>query len=93
MAMTLPVEWFPSEWNDDGFSAYLDGIVGDVYPDDSPYTPHDLPWAWSVKPTSTRCEWPELIDYGNAQSAEVARRKATQAMVKANEQYPHINYG
>lgn len=88
--MRLPVEWNESEWNDLGKSAWLNGIVGDVHPDMEAHPTKR--WAWDVRPSSSRCEYPELFDCGNAPSEEVAKRKATQAMMRADKRYRHIQY-
>ena len=44
------VEVYESEWHDEGFALWLDGIEGDVYPEDGK-------WVATVKPTSKRCEY------------------------------------
>ena len=88
--MNGPVEWDRSEWNDLGQSGWLNGIIGDVYPDMN--EPPSRRWVWSVKPSSSRCEFPELYDCGTAPSEEVAKRKATQKMIDADRSYQHIVY-
>lgn len=91
----MSVQWFESEWNDhkEAAGGWLNGIMADVYPAVDWDT--DLPtgqWDWDVKASSDRCEWPELIDSGTCATVSEAKRKAEDAMRKADATYPHISY-
>jgi len=83
-----PVEWGPSEWADEGYGSYYHGIDLDVYPD--PEKPGM--WVWSVKPSSSRCEYPELYDLGSSRTAQAAMRAAEKSGRRANRSYQHIKY-
>lgn len=89
------VEWFGSEWNDapGAVCGWLNGIIADVYPgtDWDTDKPTGL-WDWDVKVTSDRCEWPELVNNGEAATAAEAQAAAEVVMHKADADYPHISY-
>lgn len=89
------IEWMRSEWNDhpQAQAGWLDGIMGDIYPEEDWYSNEPTgKWDWEVKPTSERCEWPELIDCGVCDTAAQAKAKCEEIMRKANASYPHISY-
>lgn len=85
-----PTPWGPSEWADNGFAAYINGIEANVYPSD-PFG-EGTGWIWDVKPTSHRCEWPELFDSGETKTVEAAKKKAAAAARRADSKYPTVQY-
>ena len=94
-----PVVWEESEWADGGLSAWVDGIVADVVPS-TVYGPPDpeawggprLAWSWEVKPSSSRCEYPEMFDAGEAHTQAGACRAAAAAARRADARYQHVTY-
>jgi hypothetical protein len=85
------VEVYDSEWADVGKMLWLNGIMGDVYlRDEDEYQQGG--WAVSVQVTSSRCEWPELVDIGLFKTEEEAMAFAEKVIRKADASYPHISY-
>ena len=81
------IEWFPSEWADHGLSGWLDGISADVV-----LNTYGEGWRWSVQPTSSRCEFPELFDCNTSATLEDAKIAAENAMRRANSLYERVSY-
>ena len=77
----MTIRWDPSEWADTGFAADLNGIYADVY------LQENGAWAWIVKPSGRRCEYPELFDCGDARTEQSAKNKAEVALKKADRSY------
>lgn len=85
-ARLASVIWRDSEWDDDGWSADVNGICADVFPSASGG------WAWVVKPSGSRCEFPEVYGSGWAKSPQAAKNKAAASALKADASYRFINY-
>lgn len=83
--MTAQPEWFDSEWNDEGFTVVLNGIVADVWFEDGV-------WEWQVLPTSERCEWPELWDCGDSASLEDSKAAAWASAQRADAGFGYVKY-
>ena len=81
----IPMDWYESEWADDGFAADVNGIEADVYPVDGGVF-------WSVQPSAGRCEFPELFDCGTVSTVEEAKTAAESAMTRADATYQHVSY-
>ena len=80
------LEWEESsEWADGGYAAVLRGIIIDVVPEGDE-------WHWTVRPSSARCEWPEVYSSGTAFTLRAARIAAAHKAAKADAQYPPIAY-
>ncbi len=62
----------------------LDGIVATVEVDPSGS------WSWMVRPSGTRCEWPEVHSCGYAGDGAAARAAASRAMADADREYPRL---
>jgi hypothetical protein len=77
-----------SEWTDQGWAADVNGIEADVWSTDGGAT-----WEWSVKPSSQRCEWPEVVAVGVCKSADLAKSKAARKALAADASYPVVSYG
>jgi len=85
------IQWGRSEWNDhpEALMGWLDGIEIDIHPS----TFEEGQWAWSVKPTSSRCEFPELFNCGDAATPAECKKVAEESARRADASYQHINYG
>jgi hypothetical protein len=79
-----PVDWMPAEWSDDPEceAAWLDGIEGAVE-----WDPQTKRWAWWVRPTGDRCEWPEMFDSGSRPAKQTARLAVEGALRRADSTY------
>ena len=87
IARVSGLEWESSEWADGGYAAVLRGIVIDIVPE-----VEGDEWHWTVRPSSARCEWPELYASGHALTLRAARIAAAHKAAKADAQYPTIAY-
>ena len=83
--MTAQPKWFESEWNDEGFTAVLNGIEADVWFEAGT-------WEWKVMPSPERCEWPELWDCGDAASPEEAQAAAWESAQRADKSFGFVTY-
>jgi hypothetical protein len=79
------VELYESEWHDEGYAMWLDGIEADIYPQDDT-------WVVIVKPTSKRSEFPELYDTADFATLTEAKVWAEEVVRKADSSYQHISY-
>ena len=79
------IQWERSQWSDGGYAAVLNGILVDV-------TKDGLGWRWTLKPSSSRCEWPELCGSGSSLTLRAARIAASRSTVDADAAYPKIDY-
>jgi hypothetical protein len=89
--MSAPqIDWSQAEWSDDPQTeaAWLDGIEGAVE-----WEPETKRWAWWVRPTGDRSEWPELFDSGSRPAKQTARLAAEGAMRKADSRYARKTNG
>jgi hypothetical protein len=87
------VSWHPSEWAEDGQSAYKHGHVIDAYKDD-----HDGKYRWTINATKEISEWPELITssgmamFASLDEAKAAAEKAFKSYIKKNGIPAKIKY-
>lgn len=81
------IEWESSEWAVGGYAAVLRGIIIDIVPKGD-----DDEWYWTVRPSSARCQWPEVYSFGVAFTLRAARIAAAHKAAKADAQYPMVHY-
>lgn len=91
METSKEIEVYESEWADNGKALWLNGIEGDVYYREADEY-DEAAWVARIQPTSSRCEWPELIDCAWFETEAEATAFAERVIRKADEKYPHISY-
>ena len=92
--MTEPVQWEPSEWADEGWSADVNGIIADVFKPTHGAVKSKTrgEWLWEVRASASRCEWPESIASGYSWNVEEAKSSAAVRALEADATWPTIKY-
>lgn len=90
--MTSETEWHEAEWDNRSLARWENGIEAGVDPTPGTADRPRMKWFWWVKPTSSRCEYPEMWNCGFASTVEVAKARADAAVRKADASYQHVRY-
>ena len=71
------INWGPSEWSDNGKSAYVHGYALDAFEDE-----YDRTFSWTVKVTNAISEWPELVNAGHGVESLEEAMEAAERCIK-----------